>query len=327
MTQEVSARIAQIVLPGLDDDPTPLDTAIADFIFASPIAHAFSGRTRLEYATDLVQLRQFLADSCHVTRPEQLRRNQLEAFLAHLAARGLAWPTRRRKVAAIRTFCGWLAAAGRLGVSPAARLIPPRRQSQIPRVLSDAECARLLRVVQADTRDAAVVTLLLHTGMRLSELVRLTLTDVTMPASSEDGSGSVQISGRARARAARWRATWERSVPLSPAACQALGAYRAVRPAVPVPQLFLTKFQQPLGPRAVELLVTKYLTRAHMPHATVHSLRHTYAVRRLRDGASVDTVQQELGHASPATVARYRRLQQGATSGACGVAPSWYNEF
>src|SRR5215212_10449974 len=121
-------------------------------------------RTRLEYTRDLEDLFAFLTDRCNLTAPDQVARQHLERYLAHLNGRGLAGATRRRRLAAIRSLFGFLADGGNLPHNPAAKLRTPAREYHQPRVLSEDEYKRLLEAVRYEPRDQAIIELLLQTA-------------------------------------------------------------------------------------------------------------------------------------------------------------------
>jgi site-specific recombinase XerD len=108
-------------------------------------------------------------------------------------------------------------------MSPAEDLLPPEREVRPPRVLSEAEYERLRHAARGNTRDAAIIELALQTGIRISEISRLTLTDVIVPIQGDDSplpTGQLRVAGRGK------RA---RTVTLNSAACAALRSCLAER--------------------------------------------------------------------------------------------------
>src|SRR5207237_1004644 len=132
--------------------------------------------------------------------------------------------TRRRKVASIRSFFGFQHDAGVIPDDPARKLIPPARERLQPRVLTETEYKHLQLACAHETRDAAIIELLLQTGIRLSELARLTLQNVELPAkiNREEGNvGSVYVYGKGRK---------DRTITLNWKVCKAIKAYLPIRP-------------------------------------------------------------------------------------------------
>jgi site-specific recombinase XerD len=278
-------------------------------------ARNLASRTRVEYSTDLTGLITYLQEQALVGTPAHVERRYLEGYLAALDRHGLAGSTRRRKVSAIRSFFSFLEEQGVVPKSPAQKLIPPERDYHEPRRLSDAEYKRLLDVVRYETRDAAIIELILQTGMRLSELAGLRIDDIALPPkiSKEAGHvGGVTIRGKGRKM---------RTVTLNWKACKALWSYLAIRPAVSDEHLFITKFGRGIGSRGIENLVGKYLQEAGIAGASVHSLRHTFATQQVKRGTKLDVVRKALGHSSLKTTSIYvdlareemdRELQENA---------------
>lgn len=163
---------------------------------------------------------------------------------------------------------------------------------------------------------------MLQTGLRLSEVARLRLSDIELPVKvikpnwqiREPGSvGSARINGKGRR---------QRTVTLNWKVCKALKAYLALRPPDAADDaVFQTKFRRGIGPRSIELLVTKHLEEAGIRDASVHSLRHTFATHSAIKGTSLRVIQETLGHADLKTTTIYvglareemdRQLQENA---------------
>jgi site-specific recombinase XerD len=147
-------------------------------------------------------------------------------------------------------------------------------------------------------RDAAVIELILQTGLRLAEVAALRTFDLELPArpSREHPPGAVHVQGKGRK---------QRTVTVNWRACKALKAWLAVRPSLPGDPLFTTKFRKRLGPRGIQHLVAKYLDEAGIMGASVHALRHTFATHMVRKGTHLAVVQKAMGHESLDTTSIY----------------------
>jgi site-specific recombinase XerD len=234
-----------------------------------------------------------------VTKPEQVSLRHLQGFLANLDARGLSGVTRRRKVASIRALFTFLTTSSLVLHNPTRELIPPEREYKEPRFLSTQEYRALLLACSHQTRDAAIIELILQTGIRLSEAARLTTSNVELPLRinrDPDNTGRIAIKGKGRKN---------RTLPLNYKACRALKAWLAVRPDIDQPALFVTKFYEPMGPRAIERTVAKYMKEAAITNASVHTLRHTFATHHVMRGTNLKIVQEALGHADLKTTSIY----------------------
>ncbi len=157
-----------------------LAQALAQFETIGMRARNLATRTRREYARDLRDVLSYLEQG-GATRLEEVGLRDLEGYLAELDRRGLQGSTRNRKVHTLKTFFKWLVGQEFLITNPAALLVAPRAIKKEPRYLSEDEYRRLLRACSHHARDAAIIEVFLQTGMRLSELARLTLTDIDLP--------------------------------------------------------------------------------------------------------------------------------------------------
>jgi len=260
-------------------------------------ARNFAPATRVKYRSDVSDLIRFLSEELGISRTDQVERRHLERYLAELDRRHLKGSSRRRKVSSIRSFFTFLEQDGLIPLSPATKLIPPEREHYQPRVLTEVEYKRLMSAVHGEIRDEAIIELLLQTGIRLSELSRLQVSDLELPAKIDrEHTGAAHISGKGRK---------ERTVTLNYKACRAIRNYLAIRPKIDEDALFLTKFGLPIGPRSIENVVTKYTALAGISDASPHALRHTFATHHVRKGTSLASVRAALGHESLATTSLY----------------------
>jgi len=153
----------------------------------------------------------------------------------------------------------------------------------------------------AGQRDRAILEVLYGSGVRVSELTGLTVSQV------DTAQGMMRVTGKGRK---------ERIVPLTPSACRALSAYLERRsrqpdsPTLPA-AIFLNRFNQPLGARGVARILDKYLRLSAMVrHVSPHSFRHAFATHLLNGGADLRAVQEMLGHSSLSTTRIYTRLSR-----------------
>jgi site-specific recombinase XerD len=100
----------------------------------------------------------------------------------------------------------------------------------------------------------------------------------------------------------------DRSVTLNWRACRVLKSYLTIRSKGEDERVFLTKFGEGMGPRAIERAIEKYLAEAKIQGATVHTLRHTFATHMVKKGTKLDVVRQALGHSSLKTTSIYVEL-------------------
>ncbi len=279
----------------------PIPEALDEYTSTYLPARNLAKRSRREYTTDIAELVQFLQER-GIKETRELALTHLNAFLAYLDQKHLSGYTRRRKVSSIKSFCRFLTINEYVVKDPSLQLVLPRRESTTPRVLSETEYKRLQLAVANQPLAAAMVEVLLQTGIRLSELANLDINDVTLPPKITKDIGNV---GSVQVRKGKGRK--DRTLTLNYKACRAIKAYLAVRPEpeVVTDRLFLSKFKKPITPRGIEWVVHKYLDEAGIRGAKVHTLRHTFGTHQVKRKTSLRTVQEMMGHESIATTGMY----------------------
>ena len=288
-------------------DAQTVDEAIRLFTVVGMPARGLSARTRVEYGNDLAEFARFLADR-GLSQLGEVSLRHLEAYLAHLDGRSLKASSINRKAQTLKSFFGFLCDHGVLAQNIAARLVPPRIPRREPRFLSEGEYKELLRACSHSPRDAALIELLLQTGMRLSEVAGLTWADVELPAKvtpDPDNVGHARITRKGGKVAL---------IPLNFKACRVLKTWKATkhRRASGGDAVFVSKYGLGLSRRAIQDTVAKHLAAAKITGASVHSLRHTMATHHIARGTDLKTVQETLGHADLATTALYVSLAKQA---------------
>lgn len=268
-------------------------------------ARNLAARTREEYKNDLEDLIAFLGER-GITKLTVVGLQDLEGYQAEMDRRGYKPSTRKRKTYAIKTFFKFLKRHGVMSDNVASELIPPRLQKREPRFLSKDEYQRLQLACRHKPRDAAMIEVLLQTGMRLSELSRLKLSDVEIPkriTRDPDNVGTVRVTRKGGKID---------TISLNYKACKAIDTWLKVRPKVDHDALFVTKFKKPMGPRAIQRMVKKYMEEAEIRGASVHTLRHTMATHHIAQGTDPKTIQETLGHESLETTTIYIALAKKA---------------
>ena len=245
----------------------------------------FADRTRVEYQNDLVNFIEFLERS-ETNQVQELGIPIIERYAAHLEQEGFASLTRKRKVVAIRSFLSFLHQDGYIHTNIATRIVLPFTESTTPNVLTQTECDKLRNACNDSPRDIAIIELLLQTGIKLSELVHLTLNDIEL-GETEKKPGVMRILG-SRGKKQRW-------IPLNTKAGVALKNYLDARSDTGTGFLFLNRFGEPLSESGVQKMLRKHLRKAGIGNASIHTLRHTFGAQHIAKGTSLKTIQEVMG--------------------------------
>jgi integrase/recombinase XerD len=256
-------------------------------------ARNLATRTRIEYTHDLEGFIGFLEKS-YINRVGELQIAHIDRYLAELDGQGQSGATRKRKAITIRSFLDFLFRNHYLSNDLASKVILPFQEQTTPRILTQAEYTRLLQVCSSNIRDFALITLLLQTGIRLSELTRLKLTDIEISPSNK-GELIVTRSGSRKGRV----------IPLNSKACQAMQAYLETRLSGKYQNVFLNCQNKPMGVRGVQKRIMMYYRKAKIFGASVHSLRHTFGVQHINKGTRMKTIQEVMGHQDIRTTETY----------------------
>ena len=266
----------------------------------------FAQRTRVEYLNDLEGLIRFFGQ-LGMKRVGEIGLPQLERYLAELDRRGYAGSTRKRKVVSIRSFLWYLYQDRYIKTNLSKRIIPPFTEAKTPRYLTETEYERLLEAASRNFRDFALIQILLQTGIKLSELTQLTISDIELPANlmpEMKNTGYLHIRNSERRKG--------RVLPLNYDACIALYSYFKKRPTIQTNAFFFNRFRRKLGPRGVEKIVAKYLEKVGITNANVQSLRHTFVIRQLAKGVNEKAIQKAMGYEDPRSLTKYKSVVIGS---------------
>jgi len=272
------------------------------FLSYLSVERGLASNTLEAYGRDLARYADFLeregvrqADG--VTPPMVLR------FLARLKEEGLSARSRARSLVAIRMFHKFLLAEGLSSHNPTSQVEAPRSLQSLPHTLSPREVERLLAAPAGDEplamRDRAMLEILYATGLRVSELVGLTLADLQLEV------GYLMTLGK-RSK--------QRIVPLGETAIAELRRYLSLgRPFLgrdeKSPFVFLNRFGKGLTRQGFWKIIKRRALEAGIAKNIMpHTLRHSFATHLLENGADLRSVQTMLGHADISTTQIYTHV-------------------
>jgi len=276
----------------------PVDPVVERFLDALWLESGLSRNTLTAYRSDLEGLAVWLHAS-----PVTATRDQLQAYLADRVRQGAQPRTSARLLSSLRRFYRFLLREEMIADDPSALLESPRLGRPLPKVLTEELVEKLLAAPLSDSplglRDRAMLETLYATGLRVSELVTLALTQLNLQA------GVVKVIGKGNK---------ERLVPLGEEAMEWLQRYlTSARPLLlrrkTSEALFPTSRGTPMTRQAFWHNIKRYARAAGIEtNLSPHTLRHAFATHLLNHGADLRVVQMLLGHADLSTTQIYTQV-------------------
>ncbi len=259
-----------------------------------------STNTVASYMRDIVQYSAWLKDAgAGVLEATQ---QNISGYLAHLESDGRSAATVSRTLASLKNFYSYLVSSGFLEQTPVVDIHVDRGEKKLPQILTGREIELLLaQPVCVDAkgyRDKAMLEVMYATGMRVTELIDLNAEDVNLEA------GVIKCSGARKSRV----------IPLYPAALKALTAYlsgiRDTMIADPMePALFVNVNGARMSRQGFWKILKHYQATAHIEkEITPHTLRHSFAVHLLENGADLGSLQELMGHCDISSTQMYTHM-------------------
>jgi len=260
-----------------------------------------SDNTLASYLRDIRQLSAYLASRTDETF-ETATGEELAEYTAWMKIQGKSIPTISRSIASIKNFYKFLVSEGVAEENPTLGLVPEKAQQKLPQILTGEEVELLLEQPECTDlkgyRDRAMLELLYATGIRVSELINLDVTDVNLPA------GVIRCRSHDK----------ERFIPLYPAAIRALSEYiEFIRPQMIASpdekSLFVNVSGERMSRQGFWKIIKTYQAKAKIDKdITPHTLRHSFAAHLLENGADLHSIQEMLGHADISSTQVYSQL-------------------
>ena len=282
--------------------PSPIHHHIDQFISHLRIERGLAELSVEAYAADLARYAAFLETNGF----ETLTENDTYAILKHMIGlrdEGLNPRSRARHLVSIRSFYRFLAQEKILNSDPSGLIDFPKTGLKLPDTLTISEVKQLLEATNIPTprgmRDAAMVELLYAAGLRVSELIHLTVNDINLEA------GFVRVFGKGAK---------ERIVPMGQYAMDKLDIYlTSARPLLlklhTSRTLFVARAGNPMTRQGFWKLLNKYTLKAGLTgKISPHTLRHSFATHLIEGGADLRVIQVMLGHADISTTQIYTHI-------------------
>ena len=227
---------------------------------------------------------------------------ELAEYIEHLRQAGKSVATVSRNIASLKNLYSYLTLNRMIERNPSTKLVPEKSTQKLPQILTSKEVDLLLAQPECidakGYRDRAMLELLYATGIRVTELIDLNITDVNL------AEGVIRCHSRDK----------ERYIPMYPKAVKALSDYlELVRPqmiAMPDEEaLFVNVGGERMSRQGFWKLIKHYQKKAKIEkEITPHTLRHSFAAHLLENGADIHAIQEMLGHADISSTQVYSQL-------------------
>ncbi|AEV95166.1 site-specific tyrosine recombinase XerD [Pediococcus claussenii] len=281
-----------------------MNDLINDYLHSLRVEKGLSENTIISYRQELVRFRDYLAQK-EITDLTSIDRYLILDYLNELDQRGRAKNSIIHTVSSLRKFFKYLLIEEKINDDPMANVAPPKKSKHLPSVLTSDEVEKLLRVPNIQTnlgvRDRSLLEVMYATGMRVSEVINLTLSELHLE------MGLIETIGKGDKK---------RIIPIGDIAIKWLTEYLTIaRPQLlktqHFDQVFLNQRGKPLTRQGVWKNLKKMVQSAGInKNITPHTLRHSFATHLLENGADLRIVQELLGHSDISTTQIYTHVTQ-----------------
>jgi integrase/recombinase XerD len=282
-----------------------MENQLQSFVYFLSDERRVSKNTLESYKRDIKQYLEYLGEQ-GFSSLKDTKKLHIANYLFHLKQLGRAAATQSRTVVSIRAFYQFLLRERLVDQDPSTQVEIPKLEKRLPNVLTIGEMEALLESPQTDTpsglRDKAMLELLYATGIRVSELISLDVDNVNLD------MGFVRCAGKA---------SKERIIPLGGIAAEFVGSYiKTMRPRLlkqsrEEQALFVSHLSTRITRQGFWKIIKRYAAETEIvKEITPHTLRHSFAVHLLENGADLRSVQEMLGHADISTTQIYMQVNR-----------------
>jgi integrase/recombinase XerC len=266
---------------------------LTNFLKYLQLERNYSVQTIRAYGDDLRQFFSYCGIDSEANNFSEINHRIIRAWLSHLIAHKHSPRSVNRKLSSIRSYYKYLLKKGFVLSSPLSKVVAPKNSKKLPVFITENEANNLLdRIKFSDDfnglRDFLVLELFYFTGVRVSELINLTLNNVDLNGST------IKVLGKG---------SKERLIPIHPELQILLIRYLKEReevfPSNLIPFLIVNNNGKKSYPQLIYRLVNKYLSMVtSLDKKSPHVLRHTFATHLLNNGADINAIKELLGHSN-----------------------------
>jgi len=248
----------------------------------------FSEHTVKSYTTDLKQFTSFLADEFQIIDDiNEIRFQIIRSWIASLLEKGIGPRSVNRKISTLKSYFKFLIREGVILENPMMKVVAPKSKKRLPVFIEEGQIEILLNEVEFEEgivgrRNKLIIELFYVTGIRLSELINIKISDIDF------NNNLIKVLGKRNK---------ERLIPL---ASSMVGELRSFIEKNPQNQFLFTNLDgKKLYTKLVYRIVKKYISKiSSVNKKSPHILRHTFATHMLNNGADINAIKELLGHAN-----------------------------
>ena len=272
------------------------DHLIDSFLDSLYIEKGLSNNTVSSYRNDIKSFLLWIDKNSF--NPLSINDSDANNYISKLFRDGLKSSSVNRKISSIKSFYTFLQKKKIIMKSPIADIVMPKQEKYLPVSMSEEEVERLLNSpdlnIEIERRDKAIIELLYATGMRISELTNLKLTDIDINRSV------LKVFGKG---------SKERLVPFGEKAAESISLYLKDRKDLKSKEIFLSNRGTKISRGAFWQRIKIYTKRENLKISiSPHTLRHAFATHLLNRGADLRSVQILLGHSDLSTTQIYTHI-------------------
>ena len=273
------------------------DANLRSFLDHLYIEKGLSQNTVKAYEADILAFINWIKENTKL-KLKDIKEENINKYISYLFELNLKSSSVNRKISSIKSLYMFLVKKNILKNSPVNEVVSPKQEKYLPFSMSEDEVDKLLNSPKIsnkiEKRDKAMIEMLYATGMRISELVNLKITDI------DTHRCVVKVLGKG---------SKERLIPFGEAALESLNAYLSDREESASKEIFLSNRRTKISRIAFWHRIKLYLSRENLKNSiSPHTLRHAFATHLLNRGADLRSVQLLLGHSDLSTTQIYTHI-------------------